>query len=219
MSESVTAYPLCWPVGWQRTPQQDRAEARFSKGRRNRSGYYSGYARGASMTAARRSFFEEIDRLGATDVVLSTNIELRRDGLPCANRRTPTDTGVAVYFNLDGAQQCIPCDRWNRVADNLYAIAKTIEALRGIDRWGAKDMVSAAFTGFQALPEVGGTGGSASWWVELGIDALERDPEAIRAAYKTRARATHPDTGGSDEEFHRVQEAFRMALDVCREAA
>ena len=34
----------------------------------------------------------------------------------------------------------------------MQAIAKTIEALRGINRWGTGDMMEAAFKGFSALP-------------------------------------------------------------------
>jgi hypothetical protein len=47
---------------------------------------------------------------------------------------------------------CFACDRWDSVADNVQAIRKTIEALRGIERWGTGDMVQRAFAGFVALP-------------------------------------------------------------------
>jgi hypothetical protein len=30
---------------------------------------------------------------------------------------------------------CFACDRWDSVGDNVYAITKTIKALRGIERW------------------------------------------------------------------------------------
>jgi hypothetical protein len=38
------------------------------------------------------------------------------------------------------------------IRDNLQAVAKTIEALRGIDRWGTREMVDAAFQAFAAIP-------------------------------------------------------------------
>jgi len=47
---------------------------------------------------------------------------------------------------------CLACDRWDKVQDNIYAIAMTIEPLRGIERWGSGSMVEQAFTGFFALP-------------------------------------------------------------------
>jgi hypothetical protein len=36
---------------------------------------------------------------------------------------------------------CLACDRWDKVQDNIYAIAMTIEPLRGIERWGSGSMV------------------------------------------------------------------------------
>jgi hypothetical protein len=72
-------------------------------------------------------------------------VQLRQDGLPYANRRAPSDTGAAVYFSYKGRQMCFACDKWQDVYDNIYAISKTIEALRGIERWGAGDMVEQAF--------------------------------------------------------------------------
>lgn len=47
---------------------------------------------------------------------------------------------------------CFACEKWQDVYGNIYAIGKTIEALRGIERWGTGDMVEQAFTGFVALP-------------------------------------------------------------------
>jgi hypothetical protein len=76
----VDAYPLCWPVGRPRTqyPKRSRFETTFS--------------------LARDCLMQEIRMLGGKDPVLSTNIPLRRDGLPLANHRMPHDLGVAVYF-------------------------------------------------------------------------------------------------------------------------
>lgn len=42
--------------------------------------------------------------------------------------------GVAVYFTLKGQQFCFACDHWDEIKDNMQAIHKTIEALRGIER-------------------------------------------------------------------------------------
>ena len=58
---------------------------------------------------------------------------------------------------------CFACDKWRDVYDNIYAIGKTIEALRGIERWGTGDMVEQAFTGFVALPS------PKSPWEILGV--------------------------------------------------
>ena len=42
---------------------------------------------------------EELRRSYTTDLILSMNVDLRRDGLPYANYKEPIDPGVAVYFN------------------------------------------------------------------------------------------------------------------------
>jgi len=190
---SPNRYPLTWPPAWPRTKYPQRA--RFD----------------TSQSTAQSGILRELSLLGATNVIISTNIELRRDGLPYAKQpRADEDRGVAVYFTLDGQQQCIPCDKWNTIADNMQAIRKTIEALRGLDRWGAKEMVNAAFRGFKALPESGSivTPYSPRPWHEVLQVSPDASGPVVRAAYKQLALKTHPDQGGSDAEFQEVQRAW-----------
>lgn len=153
--------------------------------------------------------------MGARSVVISTNVELRKDGLPYSGRREPEDTGVAVYFILDGQEKCIPIDRWRSVADNLRACAKTIEAMRGIERWGAKNLVDAAFRGFTALPPPDGAYAEAASvrikrnpWELLDIAPGTRDLDYLEFKYKTAAKKAHPDQGGSSEDFVEVRNAY-----------
>lgn len=68
---------------------------------------------------------------------------------PTRDVKPLTIKGGAVYFKLDGEDQCIPCDKWRTIAENMRAIEKTIEALRGLERWRAKEMVNAPFRGFK----------------------------------------------------------------------
>lgn len=183
----VDAFPLAWPIGWPRTERQQRA--RFD----------------TTMSVARDSLIQELRLMGVerSSIVISTNLELRHDGLPYARRRVPDDPAVAVYFTLNGSQKCIPCDKWDRIQDNMQAIRKTIEALRGLERWGAKQMVDAAFQGFEALPAQSQHG----WWVVLGIERDAR-PEFVAGAYREMVHRTHPDKGGDPERFHEVQAAY-----------
>lgn len=44
------------------------------------------------------------------------------------------------------------CDRWLSHAENMLAIAKSVEAMRGLDRWGMADVVERVMGGFSALP-------------------------------------------------------------------
>jgi hypothetical protein len=66
--------------------------------------------------------------------------------------RPPEDQGVAVYFTYNGSEQCIPCDKWRTIRESMRAIKLTIAALYALDRWGAKEVVNAAFFGSKALP-------------------------------------------------------------------
>jgi hypothetical protein len=193
----VDRYPLTWPAGWPRTkyPQS----ARFN----------------TSFTKARNELMRELDLLGADGIIISSNLETRLDGLPYASQRQPDDSGIAVYFRLEGNDQCIPCDKWYSAADNLQAIRLTVGALRGLERWGAKEMVNAAFRGFKALPAAGeGSESNQRLWHEV----LEVSPDAswdvIEAAYRELLHKVHPDKGGTETEFHEVQAAFKQAKEL-----
>src|SRR3546814_19053229 len=78
------------------------------------------------------------------------------------------------------------CDRWDTVRDNVRAIGKTIEAIRGIERWGASDMMERAFSAFEALPAPGG-GVTLSCWSVLGIEPGSSLAELERA-YRSEER-------------------------------
>ena len=179
------ANPLYWPQGWKRARNTEKS--RFQTG----------------FGSARKLLFDECARLGAAKVILSTNIPLRNDGMPRANMRPDGgDAGVAVYFQWKGKPMVLACDRFTATCDNIYAIAKTIDAMRGIERWGASDMMERAFSGFKALSA------PTPWWDVLGVtQGAARN--AIEAAYRSKAKEAHPDLGGSHEAM--------AALNVARE--
>jgi hypothetical protein len=109
---------------------------------------------------------------------------------------------VAVYFRYGKREMCFACDAFRTVRENAYSIAKTIEALRGIERWGASDMMERAFRGFAALA----ASSQDDWW-----DVLEclptADTDTINAQYRVRARSAHPDAGGSHAAMSRLNQA------------
>ena len=184
------AYPLYWPESWKRTTH------------RQRSKFKTGFG------AARNLLFAELGRLNASRVIVSTAIPLRNDGLPRANMKPDGgDTGVAVYFERKGKAMVFACDKYDRSEDNIYAIAKTIDAMRGIERWGASDMMERAFTGFKALAA---ENSGESWWSILGCSAMASKDE-IDAAYRKRSREAHPDLGGSQELMAKVHLARDQA--------
>lgn len=191
--DETTAYPLSWPHGRPRAPYRSRSAFR-----------------GRTFGATRDFLVNELRLLGAHHIVLSTNIPLRQDGLPYATFRTPDDPGVAVYFEYKKKPMAFCCDLWMKVEDNMHAVAKTIEALRGIARWGTGDMMDAAFSGFVALPPP--TDKETALWAEAGI----MDPDNWDAEKKTRAlrvliQKYHPDKLEGD------REKFELAVKLMNE--
>ena len=146
---------------------------------------------------------EEIRRLGGKNPILSSMLKLRQDGLPYSSQRTPDDNGIAVYFTYKTRPMCFACDSYTKDVDNIWAIKLTIEALRGIDRWGASDMMDRAFTGFEALP-------APNWrrTLELAPNATIAEAES---AYRRLAKQHHPDQGGDEERFKEITEAIQQA--------
>ncbi len=207
----IEAYPLHWPQGYPVTKYKLRS--RF---------------RGGSFAASRDGLAGEIKRLGGTQLIISTNIPLKKDGMPYGTYTQPTESGVAVYFMYKGNQVSLACDKWNYVADNMKALQKTVEAMRGLDRWGASQIMDRLFIGFKALP-----GGEASTgepmaiptcWDILGLthpemmNGYEREAieKVIKSAFRTKAKDCHPDFHDNSpkktEEFRKLQDAYHEAL-------
>lgn len=186
-------YPLHWPTGWPRTKPLKREKAKFE----------------VSFAKARDELLDELMRLGAGGVVISSNIPVKRDGLPYASYKEPTDPGVAVYFRLGQKSTVLACDRWLMVRDNLRAIGLHIAAMRGINRWGVGS-VEQAFMGYQALPASG-----QEWWQILGVPPDASLP-TIKAAYRQLAIKFHPDAGGDVQKMSAINRAWEEALIVAR---
>ena len=188
------AYPLQWPAT--RPRKTARRTSKFS-------------SNGSRLTVAvgLARLKDELGRLGARYPVVSSNVELRRDGLPLSGRPEPHDPGVAVYFQLAGRPHCMPCDTYDRVADNIAAIAAHIEATRAITRYGVAS-VEQMFAGFAALPS---PEHERPWREILG---LHREPHVslamVEENYRRLARERHPDQGGSDAMMAELNHA-RMA--------
>ncbi len=201
-------YPLSWPTGWKRTPAYERLPARFS--RKERTSYASGqstWLRQRMLTVADSldRLELELNRLGASSEILSTNVQVRLDGLPRSGQREPDDPGAAVYFTLHGKPRCLACDRWIRVADNIAAIAAHVSAIRAVDRYGVGTM-DQAFAGYAQLPP-----STEEWWAILGVDRVA-SVEQIESAFRALARKHHPDAGGSNQIMARLNQARDTGL-------
>ena len=215
MSDRVTRYPLSWPAGWKRNGNA-RQRAAFGRGVTRTNQFGSSWRQRESLTVSQAidRLDAELSRLGARDIVLSTNLQLRLDGWPRSGQAEPTDPGAAAYFTLKGKDRCLACDRWLRVADNIAAIAAHVSALRGIDRWGV-GTVEQAFTGYAALPE---PAEADQWWRVLNV-APSATLDQVDEAFRARALDVHPDRGGSHDEMVRLtaaRDAARVAIGGAR---
>lgn len=188
----ISASPITWPAGWPRTPAERRRRAKFTA-----AGTMAG-RRELSVSDGTDRVMSELRALGVQSggFIVSTNLMLRNDGFPRSGQGEPRDPGAAVYWSTKGKPQSVMAiDHYDRVADNLGAIAATLEALRAVARHGGGMILERAFTGFVALPA------PKSYWKVLGLGEGASE-EAIEAAWKSKIRSCRmawPDGSHPDE--------------------
>lgn len=138
----------------------------------------------------------ELSKLGATRAVVELAInemDLRVDGRPkvAAQYRHP---GVVVSFDSDHGPLRYATAEYADWRQNLRAVALGLEALRRVDRYGITKR-GEQYTGFRAL--------------SAGGPSADRGRQLIAQHGSVRAAlsATHPDHGGSADDFADVQAA------------
>jgi len=95
MNEDITNYPLSWPVNQARTDAGQRKRAAFST--RNR-GFSYGPSRKHSIAESAHELEAEIRRMGGNDMIISSNLKVKSNGMPYSAQRTPDE-----YIVADGA--------------------------------------------------------------------------------------------------------------------
>lgn len=130
--------------------------------------------------------------------------------------------GVKIVFDRAGKRYVRECKKWASSLDNLRAIGLQIEYLyRALEVLG-EDITETSFDvefdrvfgGFLATPDDTALllgSGKSPWWEILGVkeDATRDD---IRNAFRALSLVHHPDRGGKDEDFKRINEAFREGM-------
>lgn len=188
----ANAYPLQWPAHQARAKK--KAASQFK----------------VTLNKSLNELRDELRRFGedtgkaVTNVVISSNVTLGVE--------KPEDPGVAVYFDWDGEQRCIPVDRYPTPRDNVRAIFLILEARRTEMRHGGLEIVRATFTGFKALPAPGSTVAlSSEWWRVLGLDERPSSLAKAKAAHREALKAKHPDKGGTDADAAAINDAYAQA--------
>ena len=96
----------------------------------------------ASYTKTLDELEYELQKLGARDIVIQveklTRADIRNDGWPRSGTWVNGygGPGVVLSFECSKGSISMPCDRFGDWQDNIRAIAKSLEALRMVDRYG-----------------------------------------------------------------------------------
>lgn len=189
----TTSYPLTWPVGWPRMKPSERIIGHFRAG----------------LATTVERIRDQVRLMKGSGVLISSNLVPRADGFPYAEQahKRIQDPGVAVYCTVKNQPLVFACDRYSRADHNLCAIALHVEALRGLERWGV-GTVERAFSGYLALP----ARVAEPWRAVFGFGPNQNiDIAELEATYRALVKLRHPDTGGSNEEFLRLNDAMAAA--------
>lgn len=199
MSQQKQMSNLDWPAEFERTDPSDRTE----------------YPHGFSVT--RSTAFENVlselaTWQGVTDVQLDSGAEHTKQNpnKPYANA-SYDDPGVVVRFQKDGQDMAAACDRWDNPRDNAQDLYHFLHETRMQEQRGTVTAESE----YEKLRLPNGdeeaTAATPPAHAVLGVDRDATDEE-VREAYRERIKETHPDNGGSEEQFSRVKDAKEELL-------
>lgn len=195
--------PDVWPTGL-RTPSWERQYSRFKAG----------------WTATMDLLQRELRHLDAVEpIVIEAGYqphEIRLDGRPRANAKL-SDPAVIVSFGSRLGPLRYAADTYHEHADNLRAIALTLEHLRAVDRYGVTKR-GEQYQGWAALPPSGEGAMSAdeaeAFIRHHGVPAPDEDDYVREIAkiplvrfYRRAAKRLHPDVGGDPAEWAKLDRA------------
>ena len=146
--------------------------------------------------------------------------QLRQDGQLRADAR-PRSPAVVVSFDVPEGKLTtrlqFPADRFLFWQDNVDAVARALEALRMVDRYGVQQ--GRQYAGFKALPS--GTAPTMSAAAAADVIAKEtnyrpgdllRDAEDARRAVVRARASTHPDVNGGERSRYDAVDAAAAVL-------
>ena len=164
----------------------------------------------------------EVEALGATSWVLQMDLreyDLRKDGGIKANAR-PFSPAVRVSFTArPRGPLSFACDRYDEWQDNVRAVAKTLEALRAVDRYGvattgeqyrgwtaisnrpAQDMTREQAAAFIAHWATRGTP------FEPNPEGVLANPDVLRETYRFAAKHVQASADANDDTMARLNVA------------
>ena len=134
--------------------------------------------------------------------------------------------GVKVVFDRAGKRYVRECNQYENSLDNLRVIGLQIEYLYRALEVYAEDIVESSFdlefdrifNGFLATPDDSALllgDGKSPWFEILGIKA-DANRNELRNAFRALSLVHHPDRGGRDEDFKRINDALREGMKVAK---
>lgn len=195
---TIEAYPLSWPEGWPHAKQQESSRR------------FGGRIYGLTIGRAKETLYEDLRRLGAINIIVSSNVPVHRDGTMYSEEpKRNTSPGIAVYFELKKRPLVMATDRFDTVAGNLRSIGLAIEAMRQLDRHGGGQMMERAFAGFTAIAP-------PDWkkpWRE--VFGLKPDwagtADEMKTLFRQKAKQRHSDVDGHDTLMAELNVAYDEA--------
>lgn len=195
-----------WPDGMTVAPIREWPGALTV--RRQRSNF------SASWSATLSLLTSELRHLGAKDRELLVAIrpeDFRLDGKPRANAKQE-HPGVILSFDAKVGHLSYAVDTFDRWQDNVRGIAKSLEALRMVDRYGVTKH-GEQYRGFLAIEATSAPAGFTTAddalaflgkFTGLGLAEMRVIGGAASRALRRAQRETHPDAGGDAATFQRV---------------
>ena len=160
---------------------------------------------------------KELHALQARQVLIRCYLDrsrIRQDGAPRSDARMQRP-GIILSFEGKHGPVSMPCDTFDDWRDNLRAIALALEALRKIDRYGVTKR-GEQYRGWQALASPSTSPGDEIKTRQDAYAFLRRviggraDILPVSDALREAQRATHPDSGGSADNFKRVMKCEQV---------
>lgn len=190
MSNIIFENPLQWKPHIEKT--KNRKKSQFKS---------------KSASFASIELVKQLRLMGAKNCVITSNMILTKDKSRFMSMQPNIeDTGVSVFFELKGQSKVMQIDLYDKVEDNMWAIYKSVEALRGLNRWGGAQIMDGMFTGFNALPSPDQvTNNSIAYFSDC------HSKEQARERYLRLAKELHPDLHPeSAEEFKEMKRQYEQ---------
>ena len=226
MTLEYTIQPIArWPGTRRRG--DDQKFSPFRKTKQVQTSFGSSYRtseRGAPWSRIISDLHRELRHLSAENVVLRLDVEprhIRADGQLRADARPASSALMLEFdaFGIEGTPRLIyKCDVFKDWQSNLYAIAKSLEALRLVDRYEVTT-AGEQYAGFKALPatteatlDTKGAANIIGSYSDISPYLILNNADDAKQAVRSAVHRTHPDRNNSDRTAYDFVERAKRVL-------